>query len=273
MPVRETLLTNPNAKIILQGKGLPTRPIGAAALELSGSEHPKVLVITTAADNEGDHDKFVAGAREAFAGAEVNVLHGFGQLPTDTQAQHEIGRHDIRWITGGHSQWAKDKMDNGSIIGATLLANIGTGVTGGGSAGHVLLTRAAMSYYTPDEQTHEYIRFDGYGAADITSSPHGDYVEPEGGNTEPRNYHYLGFINADPSLPEPYFSVDHEAGLALAGSTYRVLSAGNHMSGPDMLSDGTPAAVSVFVREHESGLAEVRLMPTDAYLPVSGLPQ
>jgi hypothetical protein len=109
MPVRETLLTNPNAKIILQGKGLPTRPIGAAALELSGSEHPKVLVITTAADNEGDHDKFVAGAREAFAGAEVNVLHGFGQLPTDTQAQHEIGRHDIRWITGGHSQWAKDR--------------------------------------------------------------------------------------------------------------------------------------------------------------------
>ena len=263
MSSKETVLENPEMRILLAGKGDVGRAIGAEALSLSGIEKPKVLIIPSASNTQAKFDGYVGRTTEVFGrqlGASVDVMHGFEQTPSKGEIEDKMGSADVVWIPGGSSQYAKEIFEQTGIGNALVEASKDT-VLGGGSAGTMLLSEHGMSYSTPAGGPNEFVGFDGYPIARMTVSPHNDYVEPEDGNTLPRSEHFKDFIIKDGLYrPAPWIGIDHEAGLALTRDGFKVIA-----------NDGqTNSGVTAF-KNGETGLYEARLMPSADYAPVAQL--
>ncbi|HZL07841.1 MAG TPA: peptidase E [Candidatus Dormibacteraeota bacterium] len=78
------------------------RPIHEEILALSGSQHPKVLYIPTAAD---DLEERIKGFRRYYAGlgCEVDVLRLLDERPGPAEITSKIASADIIYVTGGNT--------------------------------------------------------------------------------------------------------------------------------------------------------------------------
>lgn len=220
----EQLLSHPNMRLFLQGKGKVTSPIGRGALKFFELDQPNVLLVTSASYEKEDAIKYAAAGKRVFGkenGASVSVLHKFGQLPTATQIEHEVGKADMVWFTGGSSQLAMDILKTSGADVALNAAAIEKPF-GGGSFGCIAMAKHGMSYYT-DDGSNQYINFDGFGYLDAVVSPHLDFIEPEDGNTLPRSHFFMKFLTKG-GLYVPVFGigVDHEAGLGISATQFQV---------------------------------------------------
>lgn len=91
-------------KIVAIGGGEKTAAI-THALELTGAEHPTVLLNPSAASTERSYDKKVAALSTYFGelGVRAAVLHEFGQNPSQDRIQHELGRASLLYTIGGNT--------------------------------------------------------------------------------------------------------------------------------------------------------------------------
>lgn len=149
--------------IIAIGGGDRT-PAVRRGLELAG-EPNRVLLIPSAASIEMGFNRKVANATRFFnsLGIETDLLHEFGETPTRTRLEHEIGRASIIYTIGGNTPYLiKTLQAHGSDILLKRAIERGDVVHTGTSAGALLPFRIAHSNISPrpaeEEWDFEYLR-------------------------------------------------------------------------------------------------------------------
>ncbi|HPG37568.1 MAG TPA: Type 1 glutamine amidotransferase-like domain-containing protein, partial [Candidatus Saccharibacteria bacterium] len=104
------------------------------ALDQTGAEKPRVLLIPTACSTPGSYDKNVPTITAGFQqlGARVMTLHPQGELPSQEQIEDAIGSSDALYAIGGNSPHMLREMHKPlDERGHTLAAQIGAAILGG----------------------------------------------------------------------------------------------------------------------------------------------
>jgi peptidase E len=153
----ESLLDRPDRKLLFVGRGFNlSKPIGRQALDLTGLERPKnVLVIPSPANNPKAYKRYIGEPRKVFGelGAKVKVLHGNPTSktfkdPSAEQIANMVGEADVLWISGGNTTQARELFER-TGLGKELLDSTEK-VISGGSAGALLQAKQGFSWYTPE---------------------------------------------------------------------------------------------------------------------------
>ncbi len=166
--------------VVAAGGGAPNKssaPALTEAVEMSGVQKPRVLVIPSAKTSAEAHDKTIMMARDLYddrLGLQTAVLHEFGAEPTKSQVEHEIGAADVVYISGGDT----DRMMNiwrrsgvAQVMGAAALGGelVLSGISAGAIAPFAWGHSDSMSYREDD---WDYIAVDGLGLVPAAVTPH-----------------------------------------------------------------------------------------------------
>ncbi|HMT19528.1 MAG TPA: Type 1 glutamine amidotransferase-like domain-containing protein [Candidatus Saccharibacteria bacterium] len=275
----QPLLDRPDRKLLLVGRGggLGER-IGREALELSGLERPKnVLIIPSAANNAKAYRRYTEEPNEVFRslGAKVKVLHGNPNSKTfeDPSAEriaNMVGEADVIWMSGGNTTQARNLFDR-TGLGQALVDSEGK-VISGGSAGTLLQANEGISWYTPEGKPEEnqWVIERGMGMFKPIVGVHHDYIENEpwnGGMLDtPRSIHHEAYLEERLTQPGSHdlgVGIDDASALAISDGTFRVVNA----------EDASPGVGVTSYRRRDSGLIEARFNPqtTQNYLPLDQL--
>ncbi len=265
----ETLLDRPDRKLLLVGRGFNlSKPIGQQALDLTGVERPKnVLVIPSPANNPKAYKRYIGEPRKVFGelGAKVKVLHGNPTSktfkdPSAEQIANMVGEADVLWISGGNTTQARELFER-TGLGKEILGSQGK-VISGGSAGALLQAKQGFSWYTPENhpELNEWVTEHGTGMLNAIVNVHGDYIEYEpwhGGIIDQPRYHYFEpylmeqWTQGNPDIPELGIGIDDESAIAFAEGGFRVVN-----------GEGTnPDRGVTSYHTRDSGLVEARFTP------------
>ena len=276
----EALLDYPDRRLLLVGRGSLGEAIGHGALDLTGLERPKnVLVIPSPAPNAKDYKRYIEEPREAFKGnAKVKILHGNPNSktfkdPSPEQIANMVGEADVVWISGGNTTQAREIFER-TGLGQAILDSEGK-VIAGGSAGALLQARQGHSWYTPEghPEQNNWVTEHGLGMLNATVGVHNDYVENEqwgdGKLDQPRSHYFAPYLqdqwNTNPNAPQLGIGIDDESAIAVTNDGFRVINA-----------DGAnPDRGVTSYHPTESGLYVARFTPasTPDFVPVSHLSQ
>lgn len=122
--------------------GGPKEPAIRTALQDSPFEHTHVLIIPTACSIPGSYARKVPASVSFFTnvfGLTPEVLHEYGETPTATKIQHELGKATLIFTIGGNTPYMLKRMEE-STLGEVLSEKLreGTAIHSGVSAGALL---------------------------------------------------------------------------------------------------------------------------------------
>lgn len=168
--------------IVAIGGGERT-PHVKAALDLTGDTIPKALIVPTAASTEASFDKKVALYKKTFdtLGVESEVLHEFGETPSETSVAQKIGEASLLYTFGGNSPYMIRTMAEHGTDTAIRSAILSGKVHAGLSAGALLPFRLALSNPTskPSEEEWDFeIIKPGISIIDAIATAHADVHDP-----------------------------------------------------------------------------------------------
>lgn len=292
--MQEPLLDRPDRKLVVRGDGPVDPYIGKLALTLTGVDKPNMLIIPSPAPSHKYYKDRVGKMQALYEnmGAEVTVLHGYGELPTSEEVRDAFDWADAYDITGGSTIKGVERMTKTGIRRA-IKQFIGVGT--GGSAGFNAHFRKSLSWDTPDPEEHpednewrdvDGLQYDGRGIINAYGSPHADFIEGNfteypGENvykgeviTKPRNFYAERNLNnlwvaGQRSVLPMGLAADNDSSIAFDGrGGFMVRNKANAVK-----HDGTDLPVGVTGwHMGESGLAVPHLYtPTDTFQPIANL--
>lgn len=199
-------------KIVAAGGGAPNKSSGSAlthAVEMSGVEKPRVLIIPSAKTTQEAHDSTVRATEELYVdrlGLEMRVLHGFEQPPTKTQVEHEIGSADVAYIPGGDTArmmeaWAATgiaaTLGSAALKGSVVLSGVSAGAIAPFRWGH----SDSLSYRPGRENDWDFIPVDGLGLVNAGITPHHNTKNERLGPRSESFQRMFNTIGAEKSTP------------------------------------------------------------------------
>lgn len=126
-------------KIVAHGGG-NRLPSAKHALDLSGDQNPSVLLIPSSSQSLDKFKRRVGLVESTFRelGVATALLHEFGEEPTKTKIEHEIGRASLLYTIGGNSPHMLKTMHRHETDIAVKDAILDGKVHAGTSAGALL---------------------------------------------------------------------------------------------------------------------------------------
>ncbi|HJP96861.1 MAG TPA: Type 1 glutamine amidotransferase-like domain-containing protein [Candidatus Saccharimonadales bacterium] len=245
-----------NLNFVMSGTALLQEPVTQEALELTGAENPRVLLVGTAKPTQEKFDDFLVKAITHFGSLGITPvnLHDFSQAPSKEEATHKIQSADMLWVTGGDTLQLIDFWEQHGIASEIGKAAANGTVLSGGSAGMLAWFEQghsdSFSYRVAEGEPWDYMFVRGLGYIAATGCPHYD-SRTKGG--APRKDDFYERFRADASVPSVGIGITNRAALAIHDNTYRVVAV------PDA---SKPAEVHIF-RRTDSEIA-------DELLPISG---
>jgi len=262
-----SVLNLENIKMVAAGagsdvlKGEHTDPILKEALDLSGAEKPKVLVVATAEPTEAWYNEFIQGTNERFKklGANVTNLHEFGKAPSQDEIDEKIGTADTIWVAGGDTLHMMEFWKEHGIDVALGRAAQRGAVMSGGSAGMLAWMEQghsdSLSYRVPEGEPWDYIFVKGLGYINVTAIPHFDSMK----DGELRSEDFKKKFKANDALPNVGLGIDNMAALSIVDGQYRVISTPN---------EKYPRAQVHILHKTKEGIEESVLPAENEYKPL-----
>ena len=172
-----------NLRVVAVGGGAPNKSSAPAlieAVEMSGTEKTRVLIIPTAKVTAEAHNTTVNAARDLYSnrlGIETAVLHEFNVDPTLDQVENEIGNAGVVYISGGDTDrmmkiWTRSGvarvLGSEALEGAVVLSGISAGAIAPFRWGH----SDSLSYRPEHSEDWDYIAVSGLDLIPAAITPH-----------------------------------------------------------------------------------------------------
>lgn len=257
-----SVVTAENINLVVSGTALLQEPITKEALELTGAENPRVLLVGSAKPTQEAFDAFVVKAALHFdsLGVTPESLHEFNLAPSPEEATHKIQSADMLWVTGGDTLQLIDFWERHGIASEIGKAAAKGTVLSGGSAGMLAWFEQghsdSFSYRVAEGDPWDYAFVRGLGYIAATGCPHYD------GRTKDaalRKDDFYEKFSTDLSVPGVGIGITNRAALAIHNNSYRVIAV------PD---EGKPAEVHVFHRV-EGEIIDEQLPVHSDYQPLT----
>jgi peptidase E len=162
------------------------------SLDLSGMEHPQVLLIPTACSLQSSHDRKVGSLSKFFAdkGLTTKILHEFGEKPGADRLAHSLGEASLIYTIGGNTPYMLNRMEASGIDTALREAVMGGKVHVGTSAGALLPFARIHSNPSnnPGNEDWNFAYYDGLGILSGVATAHANVHDktPIGQRTDSR---------------------------------------------------------------------------------------
>lgn len=213
--------------IIAIGGGDKTPAIRHALDHLSVDKAP-VLLVPTACSTPASYERKIPAAKAFFEelGVEAQVLHEYGEKPSLTKVQHEIGNAGLIYTIGGNSPYMLEKLrEHGSDV--ELRSAIMNGkMHAGTSAGALLPFEQLHSNIAkkPTEEEWDFKILNGLGVIRAVATAHADQHDPtpRGVREDSRLEHLTTHMPAGATLG---FGIENGAALVIDDVEARVLRA------------------------------------------------
>ncbi len=185
------------------------------ALDLTGEEKPRALIIPSAASTQSSFDKKVGIYSQAFEelGVTADVLHQYGEMPSKDEIDEKIGNADLLYTFGGNSPYMiRTLAEQGSdkaIFDAVRKGKVHAGL----SAGALLPFRLALSnpVSNPSEVDWEYEYLEpGVNLIDAVATAHADQHDPRLGETR-EDSRMDAFVRTFPHATAKGFAISNNA--------------------------------------------------------------
>ncbi len=218
------------------------------ALDLTGEEKPRALIIPSAASTQSSFDKKVGIYSQAFndLGVSADVLHEYGETPSKDEIADKIGKASLLYTFGGNSPYMiRTLAEHGT--GKAIYDAVRNGkVHAGLSAGALLPFRLALSnpVGNPAEVDWEYEYLEpGINLIDAAVTAHADQHDPRLGEVR-EDSRMDAFVRTFPHAAHKGFAISNNAS-AIFGDNAEVFTT-------------KPEAFVQFIERNESGNVTVR---------------
>jgi len=251
-----------NINLVMAGTALLQEPITREALDLSGAERPRVLLVGTAKPTQEKFDDFLVKATLHFGslGITPTNLHDFNVAPSAEEATHKIQSADVLWVTGGDTLQLVDFWERHGIASEVGAAAAKGTVLSGGSAGMLAWFEQghsdSFSYRVPEGEPWDYAFVRGLGYIAATGCPHYD-SRTKGG--APRKDDFYDKFSADMSVPSTGIAITNRAALAIHDNSYRVVA----------VPDTAKAAEVHILHRTDTGIIDEQLPILGDYQPLT----
>ena len=185
------------------------------ALELTGDEKPRALIIPSTASTQSSFDKKVGIYEQAFQdlGVETDVLHQYGETPSNDAIADKIGKASLLYTFGGNSPYMIRTLAEHGTDKAIYNAVRDGKVHAGLSAGALLPFRLALSnpVSNPSEVDWEYEYLEpGVNLIDAAATAHADQHDPRLGETR-EDSRMDAFVRTFPHAARKGFAISNNA--------------------------------------------------------------
>ncbi|TAL14142.1 hypothetical protein EPN95_04010 [Patescibacteria group bacterium] len=203
------------------------KPAIKKGLELAG-DPSRVLIIPTAASTERSYTRKVSDTMKLFGelGINADLLHDFGEDPSTTRVQHELGRASLIFTIGGNTPYMIQKMTEHGTNNLLKKAIENGVVHVGSSAGALLPFSLAHSNVAarPAEVQwdYEYLA-PGVDAIYGVATAHADQHDPIPGGLRPDS-RLEALLNTFPEDINRGFAIDNNA-AAIFGNDPEIVRA------------------------------------------------
>lgn len=189
--------------------------------EIKGDlDRPDTLVIPTACSTLAAHERKAPAAMAFFdeMGLTPTLLHEFGEMPSLTRIQHELGRAGLIYVIGGNTPYLlRTLMAHGTAD--ELRRTVATGTTLAGTSAGALLPFALAHTNPakkPAEEAWDYRFVGAMGMVPAAATAHADQHDamPNGMRPDSRYDH---FVTHFPDTVHDGFAIDNNAALVIRG--------------------------------------------------------
>ncbi len=237
--------TPENLKMVAIGGGkVPEEGISLLehTVEISGTEHTKVLLIPTAKHTVEGHEQFESRLQQAYAdvvGTEFSTLHPFqaeqyqrpgtsvesrGKMPSPEELREQIMGSDVIFVAGGNAEnmmriWEKysiDKLLAEAIDEGKVVSGTSAGAIAWFKGGH----SDSVSFEVKNGDPWDYMYVNAMGVVDAVACPHFDSRTDGGGRRRPSFYRMMGERR---ELGETGIGIDNNAALVVVDGLASVI--------------------------------------------------
>lgn len=161
-------------------------------LDLSGMEHPQVLLIPTACSLQSSYDRKVGSLSKFFAdkGLTTEILHEYEKEPGADRLAHSLGEASLIYTIGGNTPCMLDRMQASGIDTALREVIMGGKVHIGTSAGALLPFARIHSNPSnnPRKEDWDFAYYDGLSILSGVATAHANAydITPTGQRADSR---------------------------------------------------------------------------------------
>lgn len=185
------------------------------ALDLTGEEKPRALIIPSAASTQLSFDKKVSLYSQAFEelGVPVDILHEYNERPSADAISQKIGEASLLYTFGGNSPYMIRTLAEHGTDKAIYNAVRSGKVHAGLSAGALLPFRLALSNPAAKpaevDWEYEYLK-PGVNLIDAAATAHADQHDPRLGEVR-EDSRVEAFVNTFPHTVDRGFAIANNA--------------------------------------------------------------